>query len=56
MTAGATPACPVCGSPRTERIEDFHDPVGKEDYEVLACLSCELVFSRPMKFPGSAWY
>jgi SAM-dependent methyltransferase len=55
MTAEA-PACPVCGSRETGVIESFHDAVGREDYEVLACRSCALVFSRPMKFPGSSWY
>lgn len=56
MTGAETPPCPVCGSTETGRIETFFDSVGREHYEVLACRSCGLVFSRPMQFPGSSWY
>ncbi|HEX4048655.1 MAG TPA: class I SAM-dependent methyltransferase [Elusimicrobiota bacterium] len=49
-------ACPVCGCASTPRLETYSDPVGGKDYEVLACAGCELVFSRPLLFPGGGWY
>jgi 2-polyprenyl-3-methyl-5-hydroxy-6-metoxy-1,4-benzoquinol methylase len=53
---GSFPPCPVCESARVSRLESHFDPVGRRGYEVLACAACELVFSRPLLFPGGAWY
>lgn len=50
------PACPVCDAVDSGALESYYDPVGSARYSLFTCRRCGLVFSRPMTFPGGAWY
>lgn len=54
--APAEPLCPVCRSRESKPVEKWRDPVAGEDYDLLECAGCSLIYARPLKFPGGGWY
>ena len=44
--------CPICNMNDTESLAAYTTP----GYEICRCRTCEVIFSDPMKCPGSEWY